>query len=121
MKYKFVPYDPKLVEQARKFRKSETIAEKKFWFEILKDKKLSGFKFTRQKPIGNFVVDFYCAKFKFGIEIDGPIHKFIQARDRERDNLLKQKFGLMVIRYRNEDVLKNPGKIIDDLLSKLSP
>ena len=118
--YKFLPYDKNLVSRARELRKSETEAEKIFWLKILKNKKLSHLKFTRQKPIGNFIVDFYCAKFKFAIEIDGEVHKFQKSRDDERDNILKNKFGLKIIRYKNEDVLSNSGKILEDLIYKLS-
>ena len=98
--YKFIPYDKNLVSKARELRKSETEAEKKFWSKVLKNEKLINFKFTRQKPIGNFIADFYCAKLKLAIEIDGKIHKFQKIRDDERDNLLKQEFGIKIIRYK---------------------
>ena len=117
--YKFIPYDKSLVSRARELRKSETETEKKFWSEILKNKKLSKYKFTRQKPIGDFIIDFYCAKFKLGVEIDGDIHKFKHIRDFERDNLLKQEFGLRIIRYKNQEVLNNINKVIDDLVEIL--
>ncbi len=110
--YRFIPYDKNLVSKARELRKFETEAEKKFWSEILKNEKLTVFKFTRQKPVGNFIVDFYCAKLKLAIEIDGEIHKFQKIRDDERDNLLKQKFGIRIIRYKNEDVLNNTKFIL---------
>lgn len=119
MKYKFIPYDKNLVSRARELRKTQTKAEKIFWFEILKDKKLEKFKFTRQKPLGSFVVDFYCARFKLAIEIDGEIHRFQKIRDSERDNLLEQKFGLKIIRYKNEEVLNNSSKVLSDLLNHL--
>ncbi|MFA6274156.1 MAG: DUF559 domain-containing protein [Candidatus Paceibacterota bacterium] len=117
--YKFLPYDKNLVSRARELRKSETKAEKKFWLEILKDKKLAHFKFTRQKPIDNFIVDFYCAKLKLAVEIDGEVHKFQKIRDDERDNILKEKFELKIIRYKNQDVLNNTKEVLDDLMEKL--
>ena len=113
-----MPYDKNLIFRARELRKIETKAEKKFWSKILKNKKLVGFKFTRQKPIGNFIVDFYCASLKLAIEIDGEIHKFQRVRDEERDNILKQKFGLKIIRYKNEEVLNNAGNVLEDLVQK---
>src|SRR3989338_44682 len=103
----YIPYDKNLVSRAREFRKEITEAEKIFWITILKDKKLKNFKFTRQKPLGNFTADFYCAKLSLVIEIDGEIHNFQKARDEERDNVLEQKFGLKVVRYKNEEVLNN--------------
>ena len=118
--YKFLPYDKNLVSKARELRKSETEAERTFWFEVLKNKKLKDLKFTRQKPIGNFIVDFYCARLKLAIEIDGEIHKFQKARDEERDDILKNKFDLKIIRYKNDEVLNNTGKVLNDLLNKLN-
>ena len=112
--YKFIPYDKNLVSRARELRKSETEAEKKFWNVILKNKKLEKFKFTRQKPIGDFIVDFYCAKLKLAIEIDGGVHNFQDRRDIERDNILKNKFDLKIVRYKNEDVFSNSEKVLED-------
>ena len=117
--YKFIPYDKNLVSRARELRSSETEAEKKFLYEIIKSKDLINLKFTRQKPIGNFIVDFYCAKLKLAIEVDGEIHKFQKIRDNERDNFLKQKFGIKIIRYKNEDVLNNTEFVLENLLERI--
>jgi very-short-patch-repair endonuclease len=117
--YKFLPYDKNLVSRARELRRTETEAEKKFWFEILKNEKLINYKFTRQKPLGNFIVDFYCAKLKLAIEIDGEIHKFQKVRDNERDNVLKQKFGVRILRYKNENILKNTELILNNLIRRI--
>src|SRR3989338_10224479 len=97
--FKYLPYNPKLVSRARELRKETTEAEQKFWLEILKSEKMSEFKFTRQKPLGHFIFDFYCAKLRLGIEIDGGIHTGQEIRDKERDNVLEQKFGVKVLRY----------------------
>lgn len=120
-KYKFIPYDKNLVSRAREFRKGTTEAEQKFWLEILKAEKLSGLKFTRQKPIGSFILDFYCAKLKLGIEIDGEVHGFQKIRDRERDNVLREKFEIRILRYKNSDVLENLEKLKKDLARQLFP
>lgn len=117
--FKFIPYDKNLVSRARELRKEPTEAEKLFWNEILRDKKLSGLKFTRQKPVDHFIVDFYCASLGLAIEVDGKVHAFQQTRDRERDNLLKQKFGLKVIRYKNEGVLYDMKKVVEDLVKRI--
>jgi very-short-patch-repair endonuclease len=63
-----LPYNPKLVERAKNLRKNMTPAEKKLWYSYLRNFK---FRVLRQKPIDNFIVDFYCAKLKLVIEIDG--------------------------------------------------
>jgi|SRR3989344_6717491 len=115
----FIPYDKDLVSRARELRKETTGAENLFWNKILKNKKFVNFKFTRQKPLDHFIVDFYCAKLSLVIEIDGEIHDFQKIRDRERDNILKQKFGLQIIRYTNKEVLTNTEKVIDDLTKKI--
>ena len=118
--FKFIPYDKNLVSRARELRKEITEAENLFWNKILKSKKLESFKFTRQKPLDHFIVDFYCAKLGLVIEVDGEIHDFQKARDKERDNLLEQKFGLKIIRYKNEEVLNNTEKILEDLVRRIN-
>jgi len=117
--FKFIPYDKNLVSRARELRKETTEAERLFWDKILKNKKLTGLKFTRQKPINHFIVDFYCASLGLAIEIDGEIHVFQKARDRERDSILQQKFGLRIIRYTNEKVLSDVRKVAKDLIRKI--
>lgn len=115
----YIPYDKNLVSRAKELRKETTEAENIFWSKILKHKNLKNFKFTRQKPLDHFIVDFFCANLRLIIEIDGEIHNFQKARDKERDNILKQKFGLKIIRYKNEDVLNNTEKVIEDLTKKI--
>ncbi|MCX6754932.1 MAG: DUF559 domain-containing protein [Candidatus Nomurabacteria bacterium] len=119
-KYKFLPYNKELILRAKELRKNQTEAEIKFWNEILKSEKLKNFKFTTQKPIDNFIVDFYCSALGLIIEIDGEIHKFQKARDAERDNILIQKYGLKILRYTNEEVLNNTELLLKDLISKIN-
>ena len=120
-KYKvpFIPYDKNLVSRARELRKEFTESEEIFWNNVLKNKKLLKFKFTRQKPIDKFIVDFYCSKLSIVIEIDGEIHNFQNKRDKERDDILIKKFGLKVLRYKNDEVVNNADKIVEDLLEKI--
>lgn len=119
LKIPFIPYDKNLVSRARELRKETTEAENLFWNKVLKNKKLVSFKFTRQKPLDYFIVDFYCAKLGLVIEIDGEIHNFQKTRDKERDNILKQKFWMKIIRYTNQDVLNNTEKVTEDLIGKI--
>ena len=116
----YIPYDKNLVSRAKELRKETTEAENLFWNKILKTKKLEKLKFNRQKPLDHFIVDFYCASLGLIIEIDGEIHNFQKSRDKERDNILKQKFKLKIIRYTNEDVLNNAEKVTADLIKKLN-
>ncbi len=114
LKIPYIPYDKNLVSRAKELRKETTEAENLFWNKVLKSEKLIKFKFTRQKPLDHFFVDFYCAKLGLVIEIDGEVHNFQKTRDKERDNILEQKFGLKIVRYTNEEVLNNPDKIVED-------
>ena len=76
------------------------------------------YKFLRQKPIANFIVDFYCSELHLVIEIDGDTHSETNAYDLERTKFLNA-FGLTVIRYTNDDVLKNIAGVYDDLARRI--
>ena len=92
---------PKLKQLARNLRNNSTLSEVLFWNEI-KSKKILGCQFLRQKPIGNFIVDFYCSKAKLVIELDGGQHfepEYLQ-KDIERDKALEG-LGLHVLRFDN--------------------
>lgn len=116
----YIPYKQKLVSKARELRKEMTEAEKKLWFEVLRDSWKTGYKFTRQKPLGEFIADFYSAKLLLVIEVDGDSHAESKERDQERTNYLKNKYNIEVIRYQNEDVLNNLESVYNDLVKKLS-
>ncbi len=118
--YKFLPYNKNLVSRARELRNNQTPAEIKFWFEILKDKRINKFKFTSQKPLDYFIADFYCSSLRLVIEIDGEIHKGQKIRDLERDEILKQKFGLKILRYTNEEVLGSSSLVLEDLIRNIN-
>jgi hypothetical protein len=62
MKRKIIPYNPKLKPLAKKLREKMTLSEVLLWNE-LKSKKMHGFDFDRQRPIDNYIVDFYCKRF----------------------------------------------------------
>ena len=95
------------------------LAEKKLWYEYLRT---FPFRVLRQKPIDNFIVDFYCAKLKLVIEVDGDTHFFpeAQAKDEARTNIL-QGYGLTVIRFTNDDVLENFEAVCEEIQSYLDP
>lgn len=77
---------------ARKLRKNPTPQEQKMW-NLIKDRKFSGFRFVRQYPIGKYIVDFACRKEKIVIEIDGSQHNEEEniMYDKERTNFLEEK------------------------------
>jgi very-short-patch-repair endonuclease len=114
----YLPYDKQLVLLARENRKNPTPAEQKIWFEVLSRRQFADYKFTRQKPIAHFIVDFYCAELRWVIEIDGDSHTEQVAYDTQRTVVLEQ-FGLTVIRYDNREVLNNITGVYDDLVRRL--
>jgi very-short-patch-repair endonuclease len=79
MKRNILPYNPKLKELAKKLRSNMTYSEVKLWNE-LKNGKLNGYDFDRQRAIGNFIVDFYCKDVQLAIEIDGITHEEEKAK-----------------------------------------
>jgi very-short-patch-repair endonuclease len=91
-----------MIEAARTLRGSQTDSEQILW-EALRNGRLNGAKFRRQHPIGPLVVDFYCAKERLIIEVDGPVHEGQVERDHTREQLLKRR-GHRVVRVRAEDV-----------------
>ena len=76
-------------------------------------------KFTRQKPIGNFIADFYCSELLLVIEVDGDTHANQEAYDELRSEILSNKYNIEVIRYSNDEVLKNIEGVYTDLIEKI--
>ena len=109
---KYLRYNSKLKEKARELRNNSTLSEVLLWNEI-KNKKL-GFDFHRQKPIDNFIVDFFCPKLMLAIEIDGASHNGKVEYDKVRQHKLEN-LGVRFIRFRDEDVKKNLQGCIDFL------
>ena len=108
-----------LKEDSRRMRKKPTIAEKIMW-EILRDRRLSGFKFRRQQPLEGFIIDFYCDRAKLGIEVDGEIHlnpDQIQY-DQERESYIKE-FGIEIIRFTNQQVKNDREEVERKILKAL--
>ncbi len=94
-----------------------TMAEKKIWYSV-RGKQL-GVKFRRQQQIGEYVVDFVCFEKKIVIEIDGGEH-FESRRDKIRDKWF-QKQGYKILRFWNNDVLKNTENVIQTIINEFSP
>lgn len=95
-------YNPKLKQLSRNLRNNSTLAEVLLW-DKLKKRQVYGYQFMRQKPIGNYIVDFYCSKLKLIIEIDGETHRHKLTEDMERQSWL-EKLGLTVIRFDDSEV-----------------
>ena|SRR3990172_12766875 len=99
-------YNPHSKNNARSLRKSMTDCEQLLWSR-LRRKQISGIQFYRQKPLGNYIVDFYALKAKLVIELDGSQHlagDHVQ-KDMQRDMYLQEQ-GLQVLRFNNMQVLQ---------------
>ena len=107
-------------EYAEMNRANPTEAEKALW-ELVKSKKLAGFKFRRQHIIGSYITDLVCLDRKLVIEIDGLIHQLPENKeaDENRTLWLNEK-GFKVIRFTNEEVLYKTDKILDLILAALN-
>lgn len=96
-----------------------TLAEKRLWERINK-RQLHGYSFCRQKPLGAFIVDFFCQKAKLVIEVDGGIHL---ASNVHRDDLNKETYfkslNLNVLRFSNNEVFTDIESVVNRIKGKL--
>ncbi len=109
--------------KARKHRREQSLPEGLLWRELRG--KRSGLKFRRQHPVGPYVLDFYCALAKLGIEIDGIAHEMGDRpeRDARRDAFLEDQ-GIDIIRIPARDVLADPvavaGMIVAECRARIA-
>ena len=106
-------YNPQLKSRARQLRQNLTDSERALWSR-LRGKQLSGVQFCRQKPLGNYIVDFYAHRVKLVIEIDGSQHLETHRaeKDRKRDAYLSG-LGLMVLRFDSRQVLAENEAVME--------
>ena len=115
-----IRYNPKLKAHARELRKQGILSEVLLW-EHLKSRKMRGYQFMRQKPVGDYIVDFYCSKLKLAIEIDGESHDGRFLYDMERQRVLESA-NLTVLRFNasitfhKKTVISTEGKNLSILL-----
>jgi very-short-patch-repair endonuclease len=119
-RYSFYKAKPEIFKRARALRKNPTKAEELLWQRLNKSQ-LEGFRFKPQHPIGKFIVDFYYHKAMLIVEIDGDVHldEEVAERDEGREYELR-KFGLKVLRFKNEEVLSNIDKVVDEISTALN-
>ena len=101
----FTGYNRKMRERTRELRKNMTPQEKHLWYDYLKNYKV---RFSRQKILGKYVADFYCAKANLVIELDGSQH--YQEKELDYDKARTEylsKFNIKVVRIPNNEVNKN--------------
>ena len=99
MKRKILPYNPNLKELAKRLRQNMTFSEVKLWNE-LKNGQLMGYDFDRQRPIGNYIVDFFCKDLQLAIEVDGVTHldEKVIAKDFVRQEEIES-YGVSFLRF----------------------
>ena len=105
-----VYYNPRLKELARRLRNSGTLSEVLLW-NHLKGKQIKGYDFHRQKPIDNYIADFFCPKLRLIIEIDGESHLFKGEQDETRQKRLES-LGYHILRFNDSDVKKNMEAVL---------
>ena len=102
---------PQVKLRAKELRKTPTPTEQILWMH-LRNRKLCGFKFRRQHPIGPFIADFYCAQHKLVVELDGNIHRSQVDYDSQRMEYLEA-YGYQVLRVGNEAVEKDLESVLN--------
>lgn len=115
MKRKIIPYNPTLKQLARNLRNDSTLGEVLLWNE-LSGKKFFGYDFHRQKPLLNYIVDFYCHELSLVIEIDGRYHNegLQYSLDMSRENELK-KYGLTILRFEEMEIRRDMFNVLRTL------
>lgn len=104
MRRKILPYNRKLKPLAKALRKNMTFAEVLLWNE-LKQKRMCGYDFDRQRPINNYIIDFYCKDLMLAIEVDGISHYSEEAfkKDNKRQSEIEA-LGVSFLRFDDEEV-----------------
>ena len=108
-----LPYNKNLKQRSRQLRENMTDAEKHLWARI-RMKQLKGYQFYRQKPIGDYIVDFFCTRAKLVIEVDGGQHFPDETAqyDKIRDEYMRS-LGLKVLRFINTEVLTHTDGVVE--------
>ncbi len=105
MKKKILPYNPKLRERVRELRNNSTLSEVLLW-RHLNRKQILKYDFDRQRPIDNFIVDFFCNELMLAIEVDGDTHNYRISQDIERQKRLEG-LGVRFLRFTDQEVREN--------------
>jgi very-short-patch-repair endonuclease len=114
-----LPYNGSLKQYSRQLRGNMTDAERHLWAKIRR-KQIKGCQCYRQKPIGDYIADFFCPGAKLVIEVDGSHHlvgEMIEY-DRIRDEYLSN-LGLRVLRFTNADVLTHIEGVVESIVESM--
>jgi very-short-patch-repair endonuclease len=110
MKKRIIPYNSKIKELARRLRTNGALSEVLLW-KHLKGKQMRGYDFDRQKPMGDYIVDFFCNELMLAIEIDGDTHNYTGEEDQRRQANL-EKLGIKFLRFTDGDVKGNVEGVV---------
>lgn len=98
-------HNKQLVSNAKELRKNMTKEERHLWYDFLREYPV---RFLRQKILGNYIVDFYCAQAKLVVELDGSQHYEPEAMDKDQERTaFLQEYELTVLRIPNNEVARN--------------
>ncbi len=112
---------PELKVRRQELRRNQTDAEKRLW-EKLRNKGIEGIKFYRQHSVGPYILDFYSPQMRLAIELDGSQHteEINREYDAARTEYLKA-HGVEVIRFWNNDIMRNIGSVLQRIAEKVTP
>ncbi len=115
MARKIIPYKPALKEIARGLRNNSTLGEVLLW-KKLRNKRMLGYDFHRQKPLDQFIVDFFCHELNLAIEIDGGSHEAdgAQEKDAARQERLES-LGVKFLRFKESDLRKDMRTVLETI------
>jgi len=109
-------YNKRLKPFARTHRNDSTKAEIRLWCEVLRNSQLFEYPFLRQRPIGNYIADFFCKELKLIIEVDGLSHHFeeVVKADQKREMELVD-LGYNILRFNDDEVMNDLPNVIRTL------
>jgi Uncharacterized protein conserved in bacteria len=107
-----IKYNPKLKELARQLRRNATKAEVILW-QRLKGNQMHGYDFHRQKPIDEYIVDFFCNKLRLAIEVDGYSHGILEVweKDVKKTKRLNE-LGIHILGFSDNEILNDMGNVL---------
>jgi very-short-patch-repair endonuclease len=111
----WLPYNKNLKEFSRKLRNNSTLGEILLW-QKLRARSMLNYTFNRQKPLGRYIVDFYCKPLKLVIEIDGVYHfeEEQKVKDNDRQKLLEE-MGLYFLRFSEQQIRKDMDIVLKEI------
>jgi len=111
------PYNATLSKRARELRINATKQEKRLWYEYLRDFRP---RFTRQRIVGSYIIDFYCATVKLAVELDGGQHYESDALEYDkRRTVFLETLGIQVLRFNNIDIDKSFEGVCNAIANKV--